>query len=153
MLVGALNESQLRTLLAHEVGHAMRRATMLKRVGSYFWPPALALVVGAMAAAAVGSFAAKPLAITDPQTLCALVLDIVAAMIAGQLAERTARRARRDSYAEELRADRFANRMAGDPAAMTAVLHACARIEDGGELGAEAERRIAFVHHTAGARR
>lgn len=76
VLVGALNESQLRTLLAHEVGHAMRRATMLKRVGSYFWPPALALVVGAMAAAAVGSFAAKPLAITDPQTLCALVLRV-----------------------------------------------------------------------------
>lgn len=153
VLVGALNESQLQTLLAHEVGHAMRRATMLKRVGSYFWPPALALVVGAMAAATVGSFAAKPLAITDPQTLCALVLGIVAAVVAGQLAERTDRRARRDSYAEELRADRFANRMAGDPAAMTGVLHACARIEDGGELGAEAERRIAFVHHTAGARR
>ncbi|UJO06491.1 hypothetical protein [Xanthomonas arboricola] len=122
---------------------------MLKRVGSYFWPPALALVVGAMTAAAVGSFAAKPLAITAPQTLCALVLGIVAAVVAGQLAERTDRRARRDSYAEELRADRFANRMAGDPAAMTAVLHACARIEDGGELGAEAARRIAFARDSS----
>ncbi|MEQ7963873.1 M48 family metalloprotease [Xanthomonas hortorum pv. pelargonii] len=140
-----LDANQRYTLLAHEVGHAQRRATMLKRVGSYFWPPALALVVGAMTAAAVGSFAAKPL----PQTLCALVLGIVAAVVAGQLAERTDRRARRDSYAEELRADRFANRMAGDPAAMTAVLHACARIKDGGELGAEAERRIAFARDSS----
>ncbi|MGL6736847.1 hypothetical protein KRM19_21980, partial [Xanthomonas hortorum pv. gardneri] len=37
----------------------------------------------------------------------------------------------------------------GDPAAMTAVLHACARIEDGGELGAEAKRRIAFARDSS----
>ncbi|APP87444.1 hypothetical protein E1J23_20445 [Xanthomonas gardneri] len=43
-----LDANQRYTLLAHEVGHAQRRATMLKRVGSYFWPPALALVVGVM---------------------------------------------------------------------------------------------------------
>ncbi|MCC4618510.1 M48 family metalloprotease [Xanthomonas campestris pv. asclepiadis] len=52
-LARTLDAGQLYTLLAHEVGHAKRRAPMLKRAAGYFWPPALALVVGGGAAAAV----------------------------------------------------------------------------------------------------
>ncbi|AKK65887.1 hypothetical protein FE36_19995 [Xanthomonas oryzae pv. oryzicola] len=149
-LAHTLDANQRYTLLAHEVGHAQRRATMLARAGSYFWPPALALGVGGLAAAAVYSLAARPVAITDPHALCALMLCTVAAVIAGQLAERIARRTRRDGYAEELRADRFANRLVGDPTAMTSVLHACAQIEDRGELTSEDKRRIAFAQRGPG---
>ncbi|WP_256050512.1 M48 family metalloprotease [Xanthomonas translucens] len=144
-LARTLDVPQLYALLAHEVGHAQRRATMLKRYAGYIWPPMLALMVGVGAAAAVIGSTTTAMAVTDPQALCALALMLGAGLVGAQFVGHSDRRARRDGYAEELRADRFANRMAGDPAAMASVLRACARIEDAGELGAEAERRIAFA--------
>ncbi|MCT8308738.1 M48 family metalloprotease (plasmid) [Xanthomonas translucens pv. translucens] len=151
-LACTLDAPQLYTLLAHEVGHAKRRAMILKRPVGYIWPPMLALMIGAGAAAAVIGSATTSMAVTDPQALCALALMVGAGLVGAQFVGHSESRARRDGYAEELRADRFANRLAGNPAAMTSVLHACARIEDESELTLEAQRRIAFAQRSYGRR-
>ncbi len=144
-LADGLNEAQLHTLLAHEVGHASRRANTLRRVLKYLFPPLLILLATAAIAFSVGGFSAAQDVARGLRAWGALLVTGIGILVAARVHESIERQARRDAYAEELRADRFAKRH-GDPNAdVASVLEACAQIEGSGMLGPEAMRRIRFA--------
>lgn len=144
-LADGLNEAQLHTLLAHEVGHASRRANTLRRVLKYLFPPLLILLATAAIAFSVGGFSAAQDVARGLRAWGALLVTGIGILVAARVHESIERRARRDAYAEELRADRFAKRH-GDPNAdVASALEACAQIEGSGTLGPEAMRRIRFA--------
>lgn len=144
-LADGLTEAQLLTLLAHEVGHARRRANTLRRVLKHLLPPLLILLATAAIAFNVGGFSATQDVATGLRAWGALLVTGMGILMAARVHERIERRARRDDYAEELRADRFAKRH-GDPHAdVASVLEACAQIEDSGTLSTGAMRRIRFA--------
>lgn len=143
-LAQGLDSDQLYTLLAHEIGHAARRAKTMRRVARYMAPAVV--VSGFVAAAGVvaGIYAETP-AFSWPRALGASLIVAIGIVVAGIMESRNQRGLRRDVYAEELLADRFATRMAGHRADIPSVLHACARIERAGVLTPLAHRRIAFL--------
>jgi len=144
-LADGLNGAQLRTLLAHEVGHASRRVRTLRRVLKYLFPPSLILLATGVLAFHVGGFSSTQDVATGLRAWGALLVTGVGTLVAVRVHERVEKRAWRDAYAEELHADRFAKRH-GDPSAdIGSVLDACARIEDSGTLGPEAMRRTRFA--------
>lgn len=144
-LADGLNGAQLRTLLAHEVGHASRRVKTLRRVLKYLFPPSLITLATGVAGLYVGGFSATQDVATGLRAWGVLLVIGVGTLAAARVHESIEKRARRDAYAEELHADRFAKRH-GDPSAdIGSVLDACAQIEDSGTLGPEAMRRTRFA--------
>ncbi|MEL5920635.1 M48 family metalloprotease [Stenotrophomonas maltophilia] len=147
-LADGLNEAQLRTLLAHEVGHASRRVKTLRRVLKYLFPLSLIMLATGIVGFNVGGFSATQDVATGLRAWGALLVIGVGTLAAARVQESIEKRARRDAYAEELHADRFAKRH-GDPSAdIGSVLDACAQIEDSGTLGPEAMRRTRFARRS-----
>lgn len=132
-LVSNLSHEHVRTLLAHEVGHAKRRGVILRKMSSIGFIPlgswlacvSLSLVIYQT----LGSWPAVTMLALGLVVLLGTVRMIAPALEAAQLVE-------------ELEADRFAESAVSCQGAIERALREVARIEDSGVLGSQAESRI-----------
>lgn len=135
-LVHHLSPTDLHTLVAHEVGHATQRLDILRDGFRILgWPLLVLLIAGTLSVGAAAS----------GNVMLAIVLGISGLGCVVPV-ERYTSRVWQESYLRrEIEADAFANRFVGRSRATEDLLHACAQLEDHGELSPEGERRIAAL--------
>lgn len=132
-LVSKLSIDVLHTLLAHEVGHAKRRSSLLFNVGRIsFIPLASWLVCSILSLMVFQIFGRWP-------ALAMMAIGLVVTLICMQKITPALEAAQ---LVEEFAADRFAESAVGYRGAMEHALRELARIEDGGCLGRQVELRI-----------
>src|SRR5690606_26008605 len=92
-LADGLNGAQLRTLLAHEVGHASRRLKTLRRVLKYLFPECLILLATGVLAFYVGGFSTTQDVATGLRAWGALLVLGVGTFVSWRVHERVEKRA------------------------------------------------------------
>jgi Zn-dependent protease with chaperone function len=137
-LVSELSCEGLRTLLAHEVGHAKRRGAMLSNIGRLGFIPLGSWLgccaFGLICYQVLGRWPALAMMTLGLVVTLILMRKIAPALEAAQLVE-------------ELAADRFAESAVGRQGAIEHALREIAGIEDSGYLGSEAESRISQLRN------
>jgi len=134
LLAAEMDSDALRTLLAHEIGHARRRRKMLYNLCRFsVFPLASWLIWSALTITSYLMFGA------GWQAMVALVTGLLLTFFIDQINTSFFDAAR---LIEEFSADRFAESVAWGSGAMEKALVDAARIENNGQLGSQAELRI-----------
>lgn len=132
-LVSKLSIDVLHIVLAHEVGHAKRRSALLLKIGGISFVPLGSWLVSSIFSLIVYQFFGR---------WPALVMMAIGLMITLIVMRKITPALEAAQLVEEFAADQFAESALGCRGGMEHALRELARIEDGGNLGSQAESRI-----------